>query len=608
MGRVIGIDLGTTNSCVSVLEGGKPVVIANSEGARTTPSVIAFQKGDEILVGQVAKRQAVTNSANTIYAVKRLIGRKFEEEMVKKSAEVLSYKVGAAENGDAWVEIEGKKMSPSEISSLVLKKMKETADEYLGAEVTEAVVTVPAYFNDAQRQATKDAGRIAGLNVLRIINEPTAAALAYGIDKDGKEKVAVFDLGGGTFDISILELSDGVYQVKSTSGDTFLGGEDFDHAIMNHLIKKFKETESIDLTQDQAALQRVKEASEKAKHELSSAETTEIELPFITSQGGAPKHLKATLTRTELNELCKELIERLKIPCETALKDANLQPKDIQKVLMVGGMTRMPAVQAKVKELFGQDGDVSINPDEVVAVGAAIQGGVLAGEVSNVVLLDVTPLSLGVETAGGVFTKIIDKNTAIPTMKSKAFTTAEDNQSFVAVHVLQGERELAEFNHSLARFELTDIPPAPRGIPQIEVTFSIDSNGLVDVRAKDLGTNKEQAVKITPSSGLSETDIKKIIEDAAGHVEEDQKRKAIIDARLDLEGLIFTSEKSVQEFQNELPSELAEKVIKSLAEAKRAMESNDLEQINQVKTELNEAAHAVAEIIYGKLSNSTEAS
>ncbi len=602
MGRVIGIDLGTTNSCVAILEGGKPSVIANVEGARTTPSIIAYAKNDEILVGQVAKRQAVTNSSKTIYAVKRLIGRKHDEEVVKKSSEVLSYKVVGADNGDAWVEIDNKKMSPSEISSLVLKKMKETAEEFLGSEVSDAVITVPAYFNDAQRQATKDAGRIAGLNVLRIINEPTAAALAYGIDKDGKERVAVFDLGGGTFDISILELNEGVYQVKSTSGDTFLGGEDFDHVIMNHLIKKFKEAESIDLSQDPLALQRIKEAAEKAKHELSSAESTEVELPFITAQDGSPKHLKQTLDRATLNELCKDLVDRLKGPCETAMKDAGLQSTDIHKVLLVGGMTRMPAVQSKVKEIFGQDGDASINPDEVVAVGAAIQGGVLVGEVTNVVLLDVTPLSLGVETAGGVFTKIIEKNTAIPTLKSKVFTTAEDNQSFVNVHVLQGERELAEFNHSMARFELTDIPPAPRGVPQIEVTFSIDSNGIVDVKAKDLGTNREQAVKISPSSGLSEGDIKKIIEEAQTHVEEDQKRKAVIESRIDLEGLIFTSEKSVQEFQNELPSELNERIIKSLADAKRALSSEDLEEINRVKAELNEAAHAVAEVIYGKIS------
>lgn len=606
MSKVIGIDLGTTNSCVCILENSKPVVIPNSEGARTTPSIVAFSKNEERLVGQIAKRQAVTNSARTVYAVKRLIGRKFQDALVNKSKGVLSYKISEAKNGDAWVEVEGKSYSPSEISSFVLKRMKEIAEDYIGSEVQDAVITVPAYFNDAQRQATKDAGKIAGLNVLRIINEPTAAALAYGSDKQGTEKVAVFDLGGGTFDISILELNDGVYQVKATNGDTFLGGEDFDQEIMRHLMEKFKAQHQIDLSKDPLAIQRIREAAEKAKHELSSSMETEVELPFITAVNGQPVHLKEKLDRETLNKLCASLIDRLKEPCVTALADAKLSPSDIQKVLLVGGMTRMPAVQGKVKEIFGQAGDASINPDEVVAIGAAIQGGVLVGEVHNVVLLDVTPLSLGVETAGGIFTKIIDKNTAIPTVKSKVFSTAVDNQNFVSVHVLQGEREMAQDNKSLARFDLSDIPPAPRGVPQIEVAFAIDSNGIVDVKAKDLGTQKEQTIKITPSSGLSEGEIKKIIEEAKTHAEGDSKRKQIAEARVDLEGLIFTSEKSVQEFQNELPSEIAERAIKALAQAKTALESNDLDKMSSAKQELNDAAHAMAEQIYGQFAQSAD--
>ncbi len=600
MARVIGIDLGTTNSCVCVLENGKPVVIPNSEGARTTPSIVAMTKAGERLVGQIAKRQAVTNSSRTVYAVKRLIGRKTDDEMVTKSKEVLPYKITSATNNDAWVEIDDKKYSPSEISGIVLQKMKEIAEEYLGQSVQDAVITVPAYFNDAQRQATKDAGKIAGLNVLRIINEPTAAALAYGMDKEGAERIAVFDLGGGTFDISILELSDGVYQVKSTNGDTFLGGEDFDHKIMSHLIENFKSEENIDLGQDPLALQRIKEAAEKAKHELSSSEETDIELPFITAVGGTPKHLKKKLDRKTLLSLCKDLIDRLVEPCKTAMEDAKLQPSDLHKVLLVGGMTRMPAVQEKVKEIFGKEGNHDINPDEVVAIGASVQGGVITGEVSNVVLLDVTPLSLGVETSGGIFTKIIEKNTAIPTMKSKVFTTATDNQSFVSVHVLQGERELVVHNKTLAKFDLTDIPPAPRGVPQIEVTFSIDSNGIVDVKAKDLGTNKEQTIKITVSSGLSESELKKIIEDAEAHAEEDAKQRALAEAKIELESLIFTAEKSIHEFKDELPSELAERSVQALTQAKKALEGTDLEAVCSAKTELNEAAHGMAEHIYGR--------
>jgi len=586
------------------MDAGKPVVIPNSEGARTTPSMIAFTQSGERLVGQIAKRQAVTNSTRTIFAVKRLIGRKFEDEVVQRSAQVLPYGITGADNGDAWVEVDSRKYSPSEISSLVLKKMKEIAEDYLGQEATDAVITVPAYFNDAQRQATKDAGKIAGLNVLRIVNEPTAAALAYGMDNEGTEQVAVFDLGGGTFDISILELNDGVYEVKSTNGDTFLGGEDFDQRIMTHIIEKFQEAESIDLGTDPLALQRIKEAAEKAKHELSSSEETAIELPFITAVDGAPKHLKLNFDRKTLDELCKELIDRLEDPCKKAMEDASLPAENISKILLVGGMTRMPAVRAKVKQIFGKEGDDSLNPDEVVAIGASIQAAILTGEVSDVVLLDVTPLSLGIETKGGVFTKIIERNTTIPTKKSKIFSTAQDNQNFVSVHVLQGERELIEHNKSLAKFELADIPPAPRGVPQIEVTFSIDSNGIVSVKAQDLGTGHEQNIRVKSSSGLSENEINKIISDAESHAAQDAQTKEVVEAKNELESLIFTSEKSINEFENELPSEIIERILNAVAEAKKAMDSEELEQIQSTKSELNEAAHALAEHIYGQMSGS----
>ena len=601
MSNVIGIDLGTTNSCVCVMEGGRPVVIPNSEGARTTPSMVAFASNGERLVGQIAKRQAVTNSSRTIYSVKRLIGRRFEDEVVGKSKAILPYKLISAPNGDAWVEVNDKAMSPSEISAMVLSRMKEIAEDYLGQKVTEAVITVPAYFNDAQRQATQDAGRIAGLKVLRILNEPTAAALAYGQTNDESEKIAVFDLGGGTFDISILELSGGVYEVKSTNGDTFLGGEDFDIRIMNYLIEKFKETEHIDLGKDPLALQRIKEAAEKAKHELSSSLATTIELPFITSASGVPKHLKMSLDRKMMEELCQDLITRLISPCEQAMIDANLNAQQISKILLVGGMTRMPSVREQVKKIFSKEGDASLNPDEVVAIGASVQAGILTGEVSDVVLLDVTPLSLGVETAGGVFTKILDRNTTIPTKKSKIFTTAQDNQSFVSVHVLQGEREIASHNKSLAKFELTDIPSAPRGVPQIEVEFSIDSNGIVQVRAQDLGTGKEQKVKVRSSSGLSEDQIKNIIIEAEDHAAEDAASKLLAEAKNELESLIFTSEKSINEFQNGLSSEIIERVTNALAEAKKSLSTPDIAAVEFARSELNDAAHALAEAIYGQI-------
>jgi molecular chaperone DnaK len=598
MSKVIGIDLGTTNSCVAIMEGGEPVVIANSEGTRTTPSMVAFTESGERLVGQQAKRQAVTNPENTLFAIKRLIGRKFDSDAVKKDIEISPFKIIKADNGDAWVEVRSKKYSPPEISAMVLQKMKQTAEDYLGETVTDAVITVPAYFNDSQRQATKDAGKISGLNVLRIINEPTAAALAYGLDKKHEEKVAVFDLGGGTFDISILELGDGVFEVKSTNGDTFLGGEDFDQRVIDYVADEFKKDQGIDLRKDKMALQRLKEAAEKAKCELSSSVETDINLPFITADQSGPKHLNIKLTRSKLESICSSLLNKLTGPCKTALKDAGLSASDINEVILVGGMTRMPAVQEKVKEIFGKTPNRGVNPDEVVAIGAAIQGGVLKGDVKDVLLLDVTPLSLGIETLGGVMTKLIEKNTTIPCKKSQVFSTAADNQPAVSVHVLQGEREMANDNKTIGRFELTDIPPAPRGVPQIEVTFDIDANGILNVGAKDLGTGKEQSIRITASSGLSEEEIDKMVKDAELHASDDQKKRALIEARNQADGLVYTTEKAVNEHGDKVDEETKKAIEKALEDLKKAMEGTDPEEIKSKTEALATASHKLAEVMY----------
>ena len=604
MAKVIGIDLGTTNSCVAVMDGGKPKVIENAEGARTTPSIVAFTKDNERLIGQPAKRQAVTNPDNTVFAVKRLIGRRFDDPMTKKDMELVPYNIVKGNNGDAWVSAGGESYSPSQISAFILQKMKETAESYLGENVTQAVITVPAYFNDAQRQATKDAGQIAGLEVLRIINEPTAAALAYGLDKDENKTIAVYDLGGGTFDISILEVGDGVFEVKSTNGDTFLGGEDFDSAIVEYLAEQFKSKENMDLKQDKLALQRLKEAAEKAKIELSSAQQTEVNLPFITArmEGGSstPLHLVETLTRSKLEQLVGDLVKRTLDPCKKALEDAGLKAGDIDEVILVGGMTRMPKVREVVEQFFGKKPHTGVNPDEVVAMGAAIQAGVLQGDVKDVLLLDVTPLSLGIETLGGIMTKMIDRNTTIPTKKTQVYSTAEDNQQAVTIRVFQGEREMAADNKMLGQFDLVGIPSAPRGVPQIEVTFDIDANGIVNVSAKDKGTGKEQQIRIQASGGLSDNDIESMVRDAEKFAEEDKKRREAAEARNQADNLVHATAKQLEENGDKIDAGLKSDVETAIAETRTALEGDDSDAINAKAQALTELAMKMGQQIYEK--------
>ena len=602
-GKVIGIDLGTTNSCVAVMEGGEAVVIPNAEGERTTPSIVAFAENGERLVGLTAKRQAVTNSENTIFSIKRFMGRRFDE--VNEEMKMVPYKV-EGQNDSAVISSRGKNYTPPEISAMTLQKMKKTAEDFLGTSVTQAVVTVPAYFNDSQRQATKDAGKIAGLEVLRIINEPTAASLAYGLDKKNDEKVAVYDLGGGTFDVSILQLGDGVFEVLSTNGDTHLGGDNFDRKIIDWLAEEFKKENGIDLRTDKMALQRLKESAEKAKCELSTTMQTEINLPFVTADASGPKHLSITLSRSKLEQLVGDLLERTKLPCRQALKDAKLSASDIDEVILVGGQTRMPSVQALVKDLFGKEPNKGVNPDEVVAIGAAIQGGVLGGEVKDVLLLDVTPLSLGIETLGGILTKLIDKNTTIPCQKKQTFSTAADNQPAVSIHVLQGEREMASANRTLGKFDLTDIPPAPRGVPQIEVAFDIDANGILHVSAKDLGTGKEQKIKIESSSGLSEEEVEKMVKEAEIHAEEDKKHKELIETKNQADTMAYTVEKTLKEHQDKISDEEKKNVEEAIAKLREQLKTDDKEAISSALEELTKASHKLSEIMYQEASKNAQ--
>ncbi|BCA53169.1 chaperone Hsp70 in DNA biosynthesis/cell division [Nitrospira sp. KM1] len=604
MGKVIGIDLGTTNSCVAIMSGGDPVVIANAEGSRTTPSVVAITDKSERLVGQIAKRQAITNPENTIFSVKRLMGRKFRSKEVQEALKRLPYKVVEADNGDAHVELRGKRYSPPEISAMILQKMRQTAEDYLGEKISEAVVTVPAYFDDSQRQATKDAGQIAGLNVLRIINEPTAASLAYGLDKKKDERIAVYDLGGGTFDVSVLEIGEGVFEVKSTNGDTYLGGDDFDLRVMDWLVDEFKKDQGIDLRKDRMALQRLKEAAERAKIELSSSQETEINLPFITADSSGPKHMVIKLTRAKLEQLVDDLIQRTIEPCKKALADAGVSSRDINEVVLVGGMTRMPKVIQVVKDFFGKEPHRGVNPDEVVAIGAGIQGGVLKGDVKDVLLLDVTPLSLGIETLGGVFTKLIERNTTVPTKKSQVFSTAADNQTAVTIRVFQGEREMANDNKLLGQFDLVGIPPAPRGMPQVEVTFDIDANGIVHVSAKDLATQKEQSIKITASSGLSKEEVEQLVKDAQSHTEDDKKRRKAAEAKNQADSLIYQTEKNIKEHGDKIAPEEKTKIEEAVANLKKAMEGTDPDAIEAATQTLTTASHKLAEEMYKKASAS----